>query len=148
LLHLQCHPENGRWPVTGMREHDDHTEDQYFAHMNTIRDIIDRWKRDEISARQKRSRIAAENARYYGEGTPLALPPRSGDGMSEILADSTGIPLEAASLALAGRRRANWESAHAEFGPDAQAIYEGGMATFAAVVRSAMPQPKLPGQGR
>jgi len=131
-----------------MRENDDHTEDQYFAHMANIRDILGRWKADEISARQKRSLIAAENARYYGDGTPLALPPRSADGMAEILADATGIPLEAAALALAGRRRANWEAAHATTAGDARAIYEAGMKTYAAVVRSGMPQPRLPAGSR
>jgi hypothetical protein len=69
-----------------MRDTDQHTLDQYHAHMAAIGCILTDWRDGSISIGEKRRRIAEENKRYYKEPVKsscsneyITSPPRASE---------------------------------------------------------------------
>lgn len=97
----------------------DRTAEEYRTHMDTIKAIVDSWQRGDIGVASKRAQIAAENQRFYntgqlnGTGLAITSEPRLTDEVAHLIADSNGIPLEAARAALHARRSANMRAANA-----------------------------------
>jgi hypothetical protein len=98
--------------MPGQPDDDSHTIDQYHDHMATIRDAINRWREGRLSTYGKRKAIADENQRYYHgprksplTGESISSMPRS-DDVAAMLADATGVQLEAATSAMRTRQQA------------------------------------------
>ena len=121
---------------------DAHTEDQYRDHMARISAIRRDWADGSISTGGKRHRIAAENKIYYRgsfkspvTGEVITSPPRWHDEIASILADTAGVPLEAARAALDVRRRAGYHAAaYADSLAEARQILQSGATGYAQLL--------------
>ena len=131
-----------------MRDDDQHSEDQYYDHMARLDSIRRAFTSGEIGASTKRRYIAEENHAYYGDekmrstgtGELLCKVPRIRSEMPGIIADSTGVPVEAARIALDRRRDLYRQAAAAETGIEARQLLEDGAAAFIQILKTAMPR--------
>lgn len=119
------------------------TSDEFRAHMNEIRDITERWQRGEISLSAKRAHIAMLNSAFHGpghkgeSGQVITDEPLIPDEIAYALADGMGLPLEAATRALAARRAANRRAAFARTEEESRRAIAEGQESYEAILRAA-----------
>jgi hypothetical protein len=121
----------------------DRTAGEYRAHMNAIKQILDDWNNGDIGTATKRSRIAAENARFYDggqlgtSGSALTSEPRVPDDIAYIIADGSGLPLEAVQAALDTRRRGSLRAASAATLDEAREAIADGEYGYGMIIKTA-----------
>ena len=111
-----------------MRDDDTHTQDQYDDHMARIDQIKRGFMSGDITASDKRRRIAEENKAYYRDDS--IRPPKVRDEISGIIADATGVPLDKARMALNARRHAYAQAADSETVGDARKLIQFGTENY------------------
>jgi len=120
-----------------------HTDEPYSEHLARIRAIVTAWHKGEIGVVTKRAKIAEENARFYDEGTrgatgsDLTRAPAVRDEVLHVLVERSGVPVEAASAALAAGRDGAWRANHADDLNSAREALREGWNGYEQIMRSA-----------
>ena len=121
----------------------DRTGEEYRAHMDLIKSITDDWHNGKIGTREKRARIAAENAAFYNgqqlgaAGGAITSEPRMTDEIAHVIADGSGVPMEAISAALRARRRASIRAANADSVEEARRLSDEGLDAYTEILATA-----------
>ena len=111
-----------------MRDDDTHTQDQYDDHMQRIDQVKREFMSGDITATEKRLRIAAENSAYYHDSS--IRPPKVRDEIAGVIADATGVSVDRARMALNARRHAYAQAADSESVEDARKLIQFGTENY------------------
>ncbi len=93
------------------RDDDQHTPDQYRWHMDTISDILARWRSGDLTTWAKRRAIADENQRYHADQAQPWMT-RTGRRYEApaVIAEAAGVDEEIMTMALNAYRSSGREA--------------------------------------